>query len=182
MKLNVKEIMKPALILFIICVVSALALGLTNMVTASKIEQAQIESAEQSRKIVLADADSFENSGEYYTGYSSGELIGYVFTTESKGYGGTVKVMTGINVDGEVKGVVVLSHAETPGLGANAEKADFTSQYQTAVPEGGFEVIKGAASSDNEISALTGATITSNAVTSAVNEALDIYNEVKGNS
>ena len=72
----------------------------------------------------------------------SGQLAGYVITTEAKGYGGTIEVMTGITADGSVSGVVLLSQNETPGLGANATKESFTGQYQQAVPESGFEVIK----------------------------------------
>ena len=55
--------------------------------------------------------------------------MGYVFETEASGYGGKVKVMTGIDAEGAITGVVILSHDETPGLGANAEKPDFLNQF-----------------------------------------------------
>ena len=97
----------------------------------------------------------------------SGQLAGYVITTEAKGYGGTIEVMTGITADGSVSGVVLLSQNETPGLGANATKESFTGQYQQAVPESGAD--------DGQIQAMTGATITSQAVTDAVNLAVEKY-------
>ena len=102
-------------------------------------------------------------------------MAGYVITTEAKGYGGTIEVMTGITADGSVSGVVLLSQNETPGLGANATKESFTEQYQQAVPESGFEVIKSGAAADGQIQAMTGATITSRAVTDAVNLAVEKY-------
>ncbi len=66
--------------------------------------------------------------------------MGYVFETEASGYGGKVKVMTGIDAEGAITGVVILSHDETPGLGANAEKPDFLNQFLQQSP--GWKVIK----------------------------------------
>ena len=106
--------------------------------------------------------------------------MGYVFETEASGYGGTVSVMTGIDTEGNITGVVILSHDETPGLGANAEKPDFLNQYLQPAPEGGLSVIKYQAPSQGQIEAMTGATVTSTAVTNAVNQAIEQYYEVKG--
>ena len=106
--------------------------------------------------------------------------MGYVFETGSSGYGGTVKVMTGIDTAGSITGVVILSHEETPGLGANAERASFTDQYKQAVPENGITLVKNKTPEAGEVEALTGATITSRAVTDAVNAAIEQYNAIKG--
>ena len=113
----------------------------------------------------MSDADSFEEADGYYIGKANNETVGYVFQTEAKGYGGAVKVMTGISADGQITGIVILEHSETPGLGANAEK--------------GITLVKNKAPSDGEIEAMTGASITSRAVTNAVNEAITKYNTVK---
>lgn len=86
--------------------------------------------------------------------------------------------MTGISVDGDITGVVLLDHEETPGLGANAEKDSFTDQYQQSATE--LEVVKTEPVSDGEILAITGATITSTAVTNAVNSAVEQYEEIMG--
>lgn len=180
MKLDAKSILKPALTLFIICLVVTALLAGTNLLTKDKIaEQAEI-TAQESRKIVLSDAESFEENDGFYTGLKGGEVVGYVFETEAKGYGGTVKVMTGISAEGSITGVVILEHDETPGLGANAEKTSFTEQYKQAVPEGGVELVKNKEAGEGQVEALTGATITSRAVTSAVNAAIEQYNTVKG--
>ncbi|MFQ7748735.1 MAG: RnfABCDGE type electron transport complex subunit G [Eubacteriales bacterium] len=154
----------------------------TNLLTKEKIAEQQALKAEESRRIVLDSADSFEaqDNGEYYAGIKDGQTVGYVFETESKGYGGTVRVMTGISSEGEITGVVVLSHSETPGLGANAEKEDFRNQYKQAAPESGIEIVKYQTPAEGQIEAMTGATITTKAVTQAVNQAVEKFYTVKG--
>ena len=124
-----------------------------------------------------------ENSGFDQTPYvgldSAGQPVGYVITVNGKGYGGSIKVMTGIGADGAVTGVVILSHSETVGLGANAEKEDFRNQYKQPAPAEGFSVYKaGQSGGEGKILAMTGATITSNGVTAAVNQALEIYGKL----
>ena len=127
---------------------------------------------------MLPDADSFEEADGYAIGKTGSDIAGYVFVTSSKGYGGDVQVMTGISTDGQITGVVILEQDETPGLGANAEKESFRDQFKQAVPENGFTVTKSTAG-EGEISAMTGATITTTAVTNAVNDAIAQYNEIK---
>lgn len=182
MKLNIKEILKPTAILFAICVAVSAALAGTNLVTRDRIAQQAVQAAEESRKVVLPGAEEFQpqEDGAYYTGLSGGELVGYVFETSASGYGGPVGVMTGIAADGTITGVAILSHGETPGLGANAEKPDFLEQYLQAAPEGGLSVIKYQVPGPGQIEAMTGATITSTAVTDAVNQAIELYHQVKG--
>lgn len=180
MKLDFKSILKPTMVLTIICLIASAALVGTNALTEKNIEKAQLENAENTRKLVMQDADSFVQVDDYYVALKGSEEIGMVFETETKGYGGSVKVMTAISMEGSVTGVSILSHTETPGLGANAEKDSFVDQYIADVPAEGFWVTKSEATQDSEIEALTGATITSNAVTDAVNLAIERYDEVKG--
>lgn len=182
MTLSLKEILRPAAVLFAICIAVSAALAGTNLLTKEKIAEAQTQKAEESRKIVLPEADSFEiqNAGqpeEHYAGLKSGETVGYVYETEAKGYGGTVRVMTGISTEGTITGVVLLSHSETPGLGANAERESFREQYRQPVNDlaGGLSIVKFQAPRESEIQAMTGATITSTAVTNAVNQAIEAY-------
>lgn len=184
MKLDAKSVLAPAAVLFAICVVVAAALAGTNALTKDRIAQAAAQKAEESRMVVLPAAEAFQESedGAHYIGMSKeapdGGAVGYVFETEAKGYGGTVKVMTGISTEGEITGVVVLSHSETPGLGANAEKESFREQYKQPVANStGIQVVKFQAPAEGEIQAMTGATITSTAVTDAVNSAIEQYQE-----
>lgn len=185
MKLSFKAIFIPTLVLFCVCLVCTAALAGVNLLTVDTIAQVNAKAEEESRLIVLPDAETFEGAGEnnteYYIGKdNSGNTVGYAFTTDSSGYGGKVSVMTGINVEGKVTGVAILSHSETPGLGSNAEKDTFRQQYlDNNIPGEHYTVIKSGTAEDGQILALSGATITSNAVTNAINTAMDKFNEVK---
>lgn len=183
MKTDVREIAKPALILFLICLITTALLAGTNLLTKNVIEKQKEESVQQSRRLVLPTADTFEKSEKSslcYVGKKGDSVAGYVFTTKAASYGGDLEVMTGIDSEGKVTGVTILSISDTPGLGMNAQKESFRDQYLKKAPENGFEVVKGGKAADGQINAMTGATITSRAVTSAVNEAVSEYHKIKG--
>lgn len=192
--------MKDALILFAITLVAGACLGGVYEITKDPIAAAQLAAKEEAFRTVLADADSFalddysdalakanaEVSGlgfgnvtvdECATGLdASGAPLGYVVTATSKdGYGGNITVSVGITAEGEVKGIEFLTLAETAGLGMNAAQPEWKGQYAGKTVEQ-FTVTKSGASADNEIDAISGATITSNAVTGAVNSALYFVN------
>ncbi|HEX3077129.1 MAG TPA: RnfABCDGE type electron transport complex subunit G [Lachnospiraceae bacterium] len=98
-----------------------------------------------------------------------GNVIGYIVNvTTGNGYGGNIAISIGITLDGTVKGVEILSMKETAGLGAKASEDSFKGQYKDKSVES-FTVTKTGAKSDSEIDAISGATITSKAVTNAVN-------------
>lgn len=175
---DIKEIIKTALALFLICAVAAGILGAVNSVTAPTIAANNAAAADAARKELLPDADSFEEAvlsdgSTGFIGKADGKTVGYVFTTAGKGYGGDVEIMTGINTEGAVLGISILTINETPGLGMNAKKDDFRNQFTGK--SGTLAVNK----DGGEIVALTSATITSRAVTNAVNKALSLYEEVK---
>lgn len=183
MKLDAKEILKPTLILVIICLVVTACLAGTNVLTRNAIAAQNAKDAEESRKVALPTAETFVQSTKdenCYVGKKGSDVAGYVFTTTANSYGGTIKVMTGIGKDGKITGVILLSTSDTPGLGLNAQKESFRDQYKQQVPEKGFEVVKGGGAKEGQINAMTGATISSKAVTSAVNEAIEEYQKVKG--
>lgn len=189
MKGNAKEILKPTLILVIICLVVTAGLAFTNAATKSAIAAQAENDAKQSRLMALPGADAFKKTDakavsdkvvDCYAGSKGGQTIGWVITTKSNSYGGDIQVMTGISKAGKITGVELVTTSDTPGLGLNAKKDTFRAQYQQKVPEKGFEVVKGGGAKEGQINALTGATITSKAVTSAVNEAVKQYEQVKG--
>lgn len=182
-----KEIIVPAVSLFLICVVVTALLALTNAVTAPKIDALAVETQEASKKQVLSSAASFseekqiEKDGVSYTYYdglsTDGSVMGYVFLTSAKGYGGDISVMVGVLGDGTVAGVNILSINETAGLGMNAKNQSFLDQFLGKSGEIGVAKNN---PSDTEIQALTGATITSSAMATAVNTALSLYAEIGG--
>ncbi len=184
-KFDLKEILIPTISLFLISLVVTALLAITNSVTAPKIEQLQIETENKTKSQVLGIAKEFSQAKTvsldgvdytYYEGYGEAkELVGFVFTTSAKGYGGDIVTMVGVKADGKVAGVDFLSISETAGLGMNADKDDFKSQF---IDKSGDIGVNKNTPAENEIQALTGATITSKAVTDAVNIALDLYEEV----
>ena len=165
-------IAKPTLILTAICTIVTMLLAMTNMFTAEKIAENAAQKAAESRKKVLAAADykPLDKEGNVYGAYDeNGQKIGVVITTVANGYGGKIEVMTGIQTDGQVSGVNILSMEETPGLGAKGKEDGFLRQYW------GYNSPNLAVSKDGgEINALSGATITSRAITRAVGEAIEI--------
>ena len=180
-----KDILKLGVTLFAICAVAALVLGVTNNITAPVIEERNIQASNEARKIVLSEADEFKeldgmNSDivlEVYEGIKDGQVIGYTIKTSSKGYGGAIELMVGISKDGKITGVEIGNHSETPGLGSKATEPMFKNQYVDKDVLNSLLVVKGSTNNDNEISAISGATITSNGVTNGVNAAMKIYNE-----
>lgn len=175
------DILKPVVVLLGICIVIPLALAVTNAVTKDKIAELEEKKSKETMESLIS-ADSFEEArfGEvdtvvYYKALKGDEAIGYIFTTKAKGYGGDISVMTAVNSDGTVKSVAILDVSnETPGLGQNAAKEDFYSQFEGK--KEGVKLLKnGAIAENNEIDSVTGATVTSTAVTNAVNEALEQF-------
>ncbi len=100
-------------------------------------------------------------------------LIGYVATSASKGYGGDVQIMIGIDLNLKITGIEILEQSETAGLGANCENPEWLSQF--VGKSGTLAVSK----DGGEIDAITASTITSRAVTSAVNKALAQVSEIE---
>lgn len=180
-----KRIIIPTVALFVICLVCTLLLALANNVTAPLIDELAKKTEIESRLKVLSTATTFEDGKagdiEYVTGLDDAkEIKGYVFVTTTKSYGGDLQVMTGVDADGKVTGVEILSISDTAGLGMNAQKQDFRDRFKGLVS--GLTIQKNTADPEkNEVLALTGATITSNAVAKAVNEALANYETVTGN-
>ena len=183
MKIKFKDIFVPAVTLLVICLVVSALLAGTNALTKEPIAENSLKKSQEAMQSVCPDAVSFEGAKgieiEVYKALdANGEIIGCAIPVAAKGYGGDVSVMVGISaVDGGmVTGVEILSHSETPGLGANATSEDFRNQFKDNPSLHGFSVVKdGTGGSEGRIDAITGATITSNAVTNAVNEALSVY-------
>lgn len=185
-KNNKNDIIKPVAVLLAICIIIPLALSLTNKITKDKIAELDEKNSRETMADLI-EADNF-TEGEfkngdteftYYSAVKNGETVGFIFKTAEKGYGGDVSVMTAVNTDGTVKSVAILDVSnETPGLGQNAAKESFYSQYTNK--KSGISLVKnGAESAKNEVNAVTGATITSTAVNKAVNKALKEFESIK---
>lgn len=171
-----KEILIPTVTLFLICLVITAALGVTNYFTAGRIAALEKKTQDEAMNLLLPAQEyaPIEDGASYYA-VKDNETIGYIFITVEKGYGGEIKVMTAVSIDGAVNAVTVLSAGdETPGLGQNVTKKAFLDRYIGHFK--GIEVVKNNADSSlNQIDAVTGATISSKATTRAVNKALEMY-------
>lgn len=185
-----KDILKTGLILLIISFVAAMSLALTNEVTKDKIIEQRMIANELAKKDVLPEATRFEDiTGEMateitdnfapivesYVGYDASDaVVGYVFKSKPTGFGGPIEVVTGINLNSEVTGLRVGSHQETPGLGAKGTDAAYYDQYAGKSATEWIGVSKTAASG-NDIQAITGATISSDAITVGANASIDAF-------
>ncbi len=175
-----RDLIKPAISLFIICLITTFCLAFVNSITKDTIIERELSDAEEKRKLVLDDADSFkildgeadkDESGlidEVYAAYSGEELVGYVFNSSPKGYGGEIAVTVGVSSENIITGVQIGNNSETPGLGSKTANKEFTEQFQSKDISGDIVVVKRPVSKDNEIQAVSGATISTNAVTKAV--------------
>ena len=199
------KIVKNTLILSAITIVAGCLLGLVYEITKAPIAQAQENAKQEAYKTVLADAAEFTvdetldpakaadalleagYSGDDITEVAeakdaSGEVMGYVITvTSHEGYGGDIKISVGILSDGTVKGIEMLEISETAGLGMKADEDEFKNQFKDKQVEK-FSYTKSGEDGDDKIDALRGATITTNAVTNAVDSALVYFQNVLGGS
>lgn len=178
---DIKEIIKTVLSLFLICTVAAGLLATVNSITAPEIAANNQQRADEARKTVVPDATSFEETATadgtiYHIAFKNSEKVAYIFTTSAKGYGGDISVLTAISPDGKITAVSVLEINETPGLGMKVKSDSFLNQFTGKA--GKLSLIKSGTPAENEIDAITSATISSSAVTNAVNTASDIYNEI----
>ena len=161
--------------LTLITTIVAGLLGLVNYVTADTIAEQIAQKAENAMRQVL-EADSYEpldvpEESAVTAAYRAGDR-GYVVRVAPNGFGGAIDMMVGVDVSGAVTGVAIVSQSETASLGANCTREDFRAQFTGKT--GTLSVSK----DGGEIEALTGATVTSRAVTEGVNTALEFVQEV----
>lgn len=194
-----RDIVKLGLILFIICVVAAGFLSLTNSVTAPIIAENKLQSEIQAKQEVLPQGKEFKemDSGKMAELFKNanndklmnnivqisladadGKFVGMVIKTSVTGFKGSIVMLIGIDEKGKITSYKVLSHTETPGLGDKISSEKFSAQFAEKLTDESLVVVKRAAQKSNEIQAITGATISSKAVTLAVNSAIDAYNLV----
>ena len=181
-----KEYISPILVLVIICFVTTFLLAFTYGVTAPIIAENTAKAASEARMELLPDGDSFSDAGAdlyvleegkvYATEvYTADNGAGMVVTVKTNSYGGMLTAMVGINSNGEITGVKVTDHADTPGVGTKAHAAEHLSQYE-GLTELGSDVIK----SDPSVQHVTGASVSSGAVHKAVYCALEQYKAMGG--
>lgn len=170
------QIIKPVLVPTCICLVVSLLLALINSVTSPIISEAEQKAAQEAMAEVMPEADSFtelkaENLPETVTQvYSADNGAGFVFMLKTdKGYSSGMKLICGVSSDGTITATKTLSHNETSGLGSKTAEDPYKSQYCGKT-----------ADTLNEVDAISGATISSNAYKGAIEDALSAFDMVKG--
>ena len=186
-RVSFSDVMKKALhlggTLFAVTAVTGLLLGLVEDVTSKAILQAEIAARNEAYQLVMPDGKTFTEESakpdDFVRGIVKAEgdsgVVGWCISVESKGYGGMVGFVVGVTKDGVVKAINILSHSETPGLGAKSTEPEFYGQFadKSQMP---LKVVKGGASTPDEIAAISGATITSTAVVDGVNATYNYWN------
>lgn len=206
MNKDIKGMMKDTFVLFAITLIAGLILGVVYQVTKEPIAVQAQKAKQEACMEVFADAASFEllevtavTEDGYYTpqdeqwvqmGFegvdigevmsaldSNGAVLGYVITVnDHEGYGGDIEFMMGVRTDGTLNGISLLAISETAGLGMRAEEV-LKPQFVNKKAES-FEYVKSGAAGENQIDAISGATITTHAVTNGVNAGLYYFQNI----
>ncbi len=196
-KEDIKGIVKVGLILFAITAISALILAVVNNVTAPVIAannaKKQAEAMQKvipgaagfsdenlAMKFLLSSDDSackLSNISQIFEAKdSNGNTAGYAVMVNPNGYGGIISMVVGVSEDGTVTGVDIISQSETAGLGARCTEDGFKAQFTGK--KANITVAKGGNGDENSIDAISSATITSKAVTSGVNAAINAVEQL----
>lgn len=190
LQMDPKYLLKLAGILMVICAIVAALLGVVNDVTADKIKALQAEKLQQSLEVVFPGAEFTEvdvtddlvtlaaspNAESDLAAIYAASTGGYALEVKPTGFGGSIDMIVGIDADGNVTGISVISHTETAGIGTKvvADKPNkngdgVLSQFvgRGASSDNLFTVNSGS----NEVDAISGATVTTKAITRGVNAA-----------
>jgi electron transport complex protein RnfG len=194
-----RDILKLGIILAVVCIVAAGLLAVTNGITEPLITQQAIAAEIAAKQAVLPQGQEFEDmdtdtmNGIFNSAGNEdlsnvvlvtmaydadNQFVGMAIKTTVSGFGGDIVMLIGIDAQGAVTTYQVLSHTETAGLGDNMNKDYFKNQFSGKSTQQSLTVVKRSPANDMEVQAITGATISSKAVTLAVNSAMDAYNVI----
>lgn len=188
------SMIQDAAALFLITLVAGLCLGFVYQITKEPILRAEAAAKQRAYEKVFPDAQFQENpeinakvEASQLDGMEVSEVMeardgndavaGYVMTIiSSEGYGGDIKLSLGMKADGTITGMEILSMSETAGLGAKCTEDGFKSQF-SGIRANEIIYSKTGKSEENQIDAISGATITTKAVTNAVNGGIDFMRD-----
>lgn len=178
---NNENIFVLSAVLFVITAVVAVMLAFSNMITVDKIAENTLKAQNEAMALVMEEASEFKFDKSFYDGIVkkvykavSGEKeLGWCVSVAPVGYGGEIELIVGIDNEYNLTGIKVVNMSETPGLGAKASEDKFTSQFAGKKAANGINVIKSGTPKDDEILAISGATVTSQAIKNGVNAAIE---------
>lgn len=187
-----KETIKLGVILFIFTAIAGGILALTNDFTSPIIAEIEQEASFEAVMELFPEADDFEEidevlltsiKGKYapivegQIVYKNAEVIGYSFKTESSGYGDNpIVAITGINSDGSIAGIDVVTHSETPGFGQAIEEDFYQDTFKGKSTQAELIPVD-KPEAENEVMLITGSTISSKGILVGINAAREVYRE-----
>ncbi len=178
--MNNKDIIKITLNLVAICAIAGVILSVTWAITNPVRLRKKAEELQAALKELIPQAQSVTQAktfvsaggkeGIIYKAVANGKTVGYIVHAYAKGYSSFIEMLVAVDPDYRIIGIQILSEQETPSLGADVEKKWFKGQFKGKT-EDRLVVIKGETKTD--IQAISGATISSRAVTNGVKAAID---------
>ncbi|MFA6075155.1 MAG: FMN-binding protein [Negativicutes bacterium] len=182
------SVLKVALNLTAACIISGLIIAVAYAITNPAAEIQREKMKDMAMRGLVPAADKFvdvQGKTGWFAAVKDGQTVAYEIPSESKGYGGAIKMIVAVGIDGKVIGYTILSANETPGLGDNANKSSFKDRFvgkalANLEDKDGNPLVEKVPSTDH-VQALTGATITSKAVVRAVSEAVKLADEFINN-
>lgn len=178
--------LKTAVVLGVICAVSAALLSFVNSITSSRIDENEKLLFNQALEKVASDAmtgekvDVVENKyvDYFYPLYKNKILSGYVIGLKNQGYGGLITLVAAYNLSGTVESAVIVSNSETPGVGKKAENENYMNLF---IGKGSASVIPTNKNqlSDVDKTLVSGATITFSSISKALSEGSAFVKELE---
>jgi len=175
------SIFQIAINLTIACFISGAIIAVTYFITAPVAVKTAAKIKTDAMKSLVTNAQKFnsvKNKTGWFAAEKDGKVIAYVVPAESKGYGGAISMLVSVTPEGKIIDFAILDSNETPGLGQNADKEPFKSQFKGKGTKD-LVVVKDATKVNN-IQAMTGATISSKAVTKGIKEAVEQVSQFVG--
>lgn len=153
----------PVILLTIVVAISVTLLTFTDRLTRDQIQAQEEQKIQSMLSEMFPDMSRYDFENEIYTIYSNGDKLGYAFIAIGKGYGGDINILVGLEDETTIKGITIISHTETPGLGTRIAESSFTDKFM------GLSIEDVALSREGgQIDAITSSTISSTAVIDAV--------------
>lgn len=175
-KITENNIVRMVTALLACGVISAVVLVFVYQTTKPGILLNQEKEMQRSIENIFPEGEKFEqiNDGLFRVLLPDGRTAGYAFTAAGNGYQGEIKLMVGAETDlATLKGIAVLESQETPGLGGEIQSADFLGQFRGLDVGRPVEYVRNRTPDDsNKIEAITGATISSSAVVTIINDGM----------
>jgi len=163
---QIREIMRstyPVILLAVVVAICVTILTGVGSITLPRIEALEKQKVETMLSEMFPRMTGYTFEDELYTVYSGDDTVGHAFIAIGKGYGGNINILVGLEDEQTIKGIIVVSHTETPGLGSLITEDLFIGQFTSVTID---EVAL--RRDGGQIDSITGATISARAVAEAV--------------